>query len=66
MAHSVLICQVYGNESNSPKCLLCETAILVGRLFLTSPSPSLFSPGQPDHPQEECQAQVAVARRLFS
>lgn len=41
-------------------------AILVGRLFLTSPSLSLFSPGQPDHPQEECQAQAAVARSLFS
>lgn len=41
-------------------------AILVGRLFLTSLSPTLFSPGQPDHPQEECQAQAAVARSLFS
>lgn len=66
VADSVPIGQVYGNEPNSPKCLLCETAILVGRLFLLSVSPSLFSPGQPGHPQEECQAQAAVACSLFS
>lgn len=66
MAHSVPICQVYGHEHNSPKCLLCETATPGGRLFLTSLSPSLFSPSRPGHPQEECQAQAAVAHSLFS
>lgn len=66
MAHAVPIGQVYGNEPNSPRCLLCETAISVRGLLLTSLPLSLFSPDQPDHPPQACQAQVVVACGMFS